>query len=265
MYLYETHLHTSASSSCGLSRGGEYIKPYQDLGFSGVIITDHFYRGNCAVDKSLPWAKWVDGFVRGYEEARNEGARRGLDVFFGWEETYDGDDYLVYGLDREWLLEHPEARFWTRKQQFEAVDEAGGCVVQAHPFRMRYYIPRVSLAPAFVHGVEAANSGNGEDACDALALAYARRIGRAATAGSDMHSVNDVTAKSVFGVYLNRKMRSIADYVTAVRNNTIASLRTTVGRCELTGFEDLSLEVEVHDGRGKPSHTTLEALLGLEE
>jgi hypothetical protein len=80
-----------------------------------------------------------------------------------------------------------------------------------------------------------------------------------------MHSVNDVTAKSVFGVYLNRKMRSIADYVTAVRNNTIASLRTTAGRCELTGWEDLSLKVEVYDGRGKPSLTTLEALLGLEE
>ena len=32
----------------------------------------------------------------------------GLQVFFGWEETFDGQDFLIYGLDKEWMLKHPE-------------------------------------------------------------------------------------------------------------------------------------------------------------
>jgi len=126
MYLYEPHLHTSQASACGISPGREYIKRYQDLGYTGIIVTDHFYGGNTAIDRNLPWPKWVDAFCRGYEDARDEGERRGLDVFFGWEETFDGDDYLVYGLDKEWLLQHPEARYWTRKEQYETVSCGGG-------------------------------------------------------------------------------------------------------------------------------------------
>ena len=117
-YLYETHIHTSQGSACGRSRGSEYISMYQDLGYSGIIITDHFYRGNTGVDRALPWEPWVQQFCQGYEDAREEGAQRGFDVFFGWEEGFDGDEYLIYGLDKEWLLQHPEVRTWTRKDQY---------------------------------------------------------------------------------------------------------------------------------------------------
>ncbi|MDR2246804.1 MAG: histidinol-phosphatase, partial [Treponema sp.] len=98
-YLYETHLHTVQGSACGVSRGRDYIKKYRDLGFTGIMVTDHFFNGNTAIDRKLPWKQWVGQFLRGYEETRNEGEKIGLDVFFGWEETYKGDDYLVYGLD----------------------------------------------------------------------------------------------------------------------------------------------------------------------
>ncbi|MDR0878680.1 MAG: histidinol-phosphatase, partial [Treponema sp.] len=106
-YLYETHLHTALSSACGVSLGSEYISRYIDLGYSGIIVTDHFYRGNTAICYRLTWRDWVNKFCRGYEETKEEGDRLGLDVFFGWEETFDGaDDYLIYGLDKAWLLEH---------------------------------------------------------------------------------------------------------------------------------------------------------------
>ncbi|MCL2557716.1 MAG: PHP domain-containing protein, partial [Treponema sp.] len=95
-YLYETHLHTSFSSACAVSKGSEYIAAYVDMGYSGIVVTDHFWRGHTAVSRKLPWKEWVNQFCKGFEEAREEGARRGLDVFFGWEETFDGcDDYLV--------------------------------------------------------------------------------------------------------------------------------------------------------------------------
>ena len=249
-YLYETHLHTSQSSGCGKSRGHEYVKRYLDLGYTGIIITDHFYHGNCAVDRSLPWDKWVNKFCRGYEDAREEGERRGLDVFFGWEETFDGDDYLIYGLDREWLLEHPECRSWSRQEQFEEVRNYGGCVVHAHPFRQYYYIHCISLFTETVDAVEAANSGN-EQSFDVLAWAYAKKLGLPVTAGSDIHYVEDVRPYTVFGVYLDRKMKTIADYSNAIRNNTIAGLNVPSDRFTVLGNEKTILPVEIKDSHDR--------------
>ena len=56
-YLYETHMHTNQASACGRSPGRDYIQKYIDAGYSGIIITDHFYHGNCGVDRSLRQAR----------------------------------------------------------------------------------------------------------------------------------------------------------------------------------------------------------------
>ncbi|MDR0635796.1 MAG: PHP domain-containing protein [Treponema sp.] len=241
-YLYETHLHTVWGSACGVSRGRDYIKKYRDLGFTGIMVTEHFFNGNTIIDQNLPWKQWVDQFMRGYEEARNEGEKVGLDVFFGWEETYKGDDYLIYGLDRAWLLAHPEAAHWSRKEQFDAVHAAGGCVVHAHPFRAAYYLETIHLAPKLVDAVEIANAGNDPD-WDGLAAEYAARIGLPATAGSDIHDVNQFDDGDIFGVYLDKKLETIKDYAKAVRNKAIAGLRLTPGRAVFHGHEKPALPV----------------------
>jgi hypothetical protein len=260
-YLYETHLHTCQSSLCAETPGHEYVSRYKDLGYTGIIITDHFYRGNTAADPSLPWEKWVDAFCRGFEDAREEGARQGLDVFFGWEETFDGDDYLVYGLDRQWLLQHPETAHWTRAEQYQGVSRFGGCVVQAHPFRQHYYINRIHLSPEWVHAVEAANAGNEKQSYDALAKRYAEKLGLPVTAGSDIHHLVDVTEKVVFGVYLDKKMETIADYVEAVKTGTIAGLRISEGRCDYRGTEGVKLPVDIRDKYGRRFRQDLKSLL----
>ena len=226
-YLYETHLHTLEGSSCGVSKGREYIQKYFDLGYTGIIITDHFFRGNCRPDRNLRWDKWVNEFCRGYENAREEGERRGLDVFFGWEETIDDSDYLVYGLDREWLLEHPESTSWTLQQQFEEVNRYGGCVVHAHPFR--YQLRNSIHVDSWANAVEAANSGNNQFS-DALAWTYAKKGGLPITAGSDIHYSKDIHPEIVFGIYLENKMKTIADYVQAVLSNSIAGLKVPRNR-----------------------------------
>jgi len=216
------------------------------MGYSGIIVTDHFYNGNCAVPRNIPWKEWVNRFCHGYEEAREEGERQGLDVFFGWEETFNGcDDYLIYGLDKEWLLEHPEVINWTRAQQYSAVRAAGGCVVQAHPFRQHFYIKRVILSTGCVDGVEAANAGNFEQAYDALALRYAQKINKTPTAGTDIHDASGICCGELFGVYFNKKLKSIADFVAAIRNNEVAGLKTVQGQCDYHGDESVSLPVVI--------------------
>jgi hypothetical protein len=246
-YLYETHLHTVQGSACASAPGQDYIKYYQDAGYTGIFVTDHFYGGNCVVNRNLPWKEWVKEYCRGFEAARDEGARRGLDVFFGWEETFEGDDYLVYGLDKGWLLKHPEARTWSRAEQYHLVKEAGGCVVHAHPFRQHHYIRQVWLAPDLIDGVEVANAGNHEQYYDALAMRYAVKLGLPVTAGTDIHHIDQAATGDLYGIYLDKKLESAGDYVTAIKAGAVNNLKTEAGRCESWGDEAVNLPVRILD------------------
>ena len=247
-YLYETHLHTAEVSKCAASRGADYIAGYIEKGYTGIIVTDHFFNANSAISRRLPWDEWVNRFYRGYEEAKEEGDRQGLDVFFGWEEAFEGgDEYLVYGLDKEWLLAHPECRNWTRGEQYRAVREAGGCVIQAHPFRQRAYISKIVLSTGCVDAVEAVNGGHDDVSFDALANRYAQKIGKPVTAGTDVHDVSDVYYGLIFGVYSEKKLNSIEDFVNMVLNKEIAGLKTDESRLCFHGTESVSIPVEIRD------------------
>jgi hypothetical protein len=240
MFLYETHLHTWEGSACGVSPAADYIQLYIDRGFRGIMVTDHFFNSNCTADRRLPWAEWVKRFCTGFEKAREEGARRGLDVFFGWEETFDGDDYLIYGLDREWLLEHPGMIRWTREKQFTEVHKYGGCIVHAHPFRQHHYIHTVHLAPHCIDAVETANAGNNEALYDAMADEYARILGLPAVAGSDIHNADDLLRAEPYGIELAEKLSSIDDYVRLLRKGKAAGsigLHIPRGRCAYSKAE----------------------------
>ena len=107
-FLYETHLHTCQGSACGTSTGKEHARYYKEIGYQGIIVTDHFFGGNTAVPRQLPWKERVEWFCSGYEDALAEGQKLGLDVFFGWEQNYDLDEYLIYGVDKQYLLDHPK-------------------------------------------------------------------------------------------------------------------------------------------------------------
>jgi len=246
-YLYETHLHTAGVSKCAASKGADYIAGYKDKGYSGIIVTDHFYNANCALSRSLEWREWVNLFYKGYEDTKNEGEKQGLDVFFGWEETFDGcDDYLVYGLDKEWLLAHPEVRKWTRGEQYSAVKAAGGCVVQAHPFRQRYYIKRIVLSTGCVDGVEIANGGN-DGWADVLARRYAEKLNKPMLAGSDIHDVSQIYNDGILGVYFDRKLSGIKDFVNAVCKNEIAGLKAEREMYNFACNENITIPVDVRD------------------
>ncbi len=148
-YLYETHMHTCLASACGVSTGKEHARYYKERGYTGIIITDHFFGGNTAVDRSLPWEQRIDVFWRGYEDALEEGLKIGLDVFFGLEQNYSGDEFLIYGLTKDYMKAHPELEHWTRREQLECVHAQGGAVIQAHPFRIRGYMDKIRLADSF--------------------------------------------------------------------------------------------------------------------
>lgn len=228
-YLYETHMHTSEGSACGQSTGAEMARAYAEHGYTGIIVTDHFFYGNTAVDRSLPWSEWVNAFCLGYEHAKEEGEKYGLQVFFGWESGYSGTEFLIYGLDKEWLLAHPEIRDASVEEQFELAHAGGGIVCHAHPYREADYIPEIRLFPEFVDAVEGMNAANfrkgmkADPPCleyDKRAIAYAEKYHFPMTAGSDQHSTEMLYGGMVFA----RKLKDIHDFKDAVMSGEAVRL-----------------------------------------
>ena len=220
-YLYETHMHTSEGSACAHADGANMARAYAEKGYTGIIITDHFFYGNTAADRRLGWHDWVEQFCLGYEHAKAEGDKLGLQVFFGWESGYDGTEFLIYGPDKEWLLKHPEIRDATVQEQFALIHEAGGIVSHAHPFREAPYIKEIRLFPEYVDAVEGINASHSSFAMrpdewheeyNERALAYAKEHNLPLTAGSDQHSTKMICG----GMLFPRRLADIHEFTRAV-------------------------------------------------
>ena len=160
MFIYETHCHTKETSRCSRISGADLIAFYHSIGYTGVIITDHFFNGNTSVPAGLRWAERVELFAAGYRAAKQRGDQLGVDVFFGWEFTHErkGNDFLTYGLDVDWLLAHPDCDKLHINDYCDLVHQDGGFVVHAHPFREAGYIDMIRLVPRKVDAVESINA-----------------------------------------------------------------------------------------------------------
>ena len=219
-YLYETHLHTSEASACAVNDGREMADACKAAGYTGIIVTNHNWYGNHCIDRTLPWDEWVRAYCAGYRAAKERGEEIGLDVFFGYEAGYHGTEFLIYGVDEEWLIENPSIKNATIEEQYRMVHEAGGMVIHAHPFRKEDYIPEIRLYPEYVDGVEGINAthsshrskSHNNPEFDWLAVEYEKEYGLPLTAGSDVHSTNLLGG----GVKFSRRLKDIADYCHAI-------------------------------------------------
>lgn len=214
LYIYETHLHTKEASACSVLSGAEQARIYKKAGYSGIIVTDHLFNGNTSIPDKLPWRERIDMFSRGYENAKKEGEKIGLSVFFGWESNYDGTEFLILGLDKQWMINHPKMLSWSIEEQYNNVKAAGGYVVHAHPFRIRSYIKEVRLFPDYIDAVETHNVGNGNIDFDKQAAAYAKKHNLPAFAGTDAHGFE----KERIGMGFNKKLNDIHEFLDKVKS-----------------------------------------------
>lgn len=221
-YLYETHLHTCQGSACGNNTGYEMAKAAHEAGYAGIIVTDHNWGGNTSIDSSLEWKDWVLAYAKGYQDAKAYADTHDFDVFFGYEAGYNGTEFLIYGVDVDWMIAHPEIKTASVEEQFRLIHEAGGMIIHAHPFREEPYIPEIRLFPEYVDGVEGINAthsnhksiSHNDPVYDTRAIAYANQHNLPMTAGSDIHRT------SLFGggVAFKRRLTSIHDFCDAIRN-----------------------------------------------
>lgn len=213
MYQYETHLHTSPVSKCGRASVRETLEYYKSLGFSGVFITNHFLDESMAMDPSRSYEDRIRFFFSDVEEGKRLAKEIGITVLGGVEHSYKGTHFLVYGLDVDWFLAHPQIEQMGPSEQLRFFAENGALVIHAHPFREKY-VDHIRLFPRCVHGVEIFNAHR-TDLENSMAKIYAAKYGLRATAGSDNHSASG--ERLLGGVQFETPLRDEADYVERIK------------------------------------------------
>ena len=191
MPLYELHAHTSECDLAAHASGAELVRIYHAAGYSGMVITDHyfatFYKWFADELANKSHREIMARRLKGYYEARNEGERLGFTVLPGAEVRFDRspygiNDFLVFGCDEEFFLTAPRLNELTSLEELNALLPEHACVVLAHPFRVNMTV----MDPTLLVGIEAHN-GLTEPFRNQMAEDYAARFGKALTSGSDCH------------------------------------------------------------------------------
>lgn len=189
------HTHTSPCSKCAQMTPNELIDGLLAGGYSGCVITNHFFNGNSGIVRNLPWNDFVAQYEKDYTECKKIAQNHDLDIIFGIEEGVgDGLEILCYGITPEFLYNHPELRDdHSIETLSKALHDFGALCIQAHPFRDRQYIKMPLLLPTeFIDGIEVFNASNKPEENALAASAASNHPEWILVSGADTHSPESV-------------------------------------------------------------------------
>ena len=201
--IIDIHTHTYPTSIDSQLSAEELIKESKRLGLDGICITDH------------------DGFWD-HEEVFELSREHDYLVLPGCEVTTEEGHLLVYGLSKYIFGMH---RASVVKQM---VDEAGGVMVVAHPYRRVYrenadkddasydeMLDRAARNEVFgkVNAVEVLNS-RGSEQENAFSLEIAKRFGLKGTGASDAHKLADI---GTFATEFERPIRCLEEFIQEIK------------------------------------------------
>lgn len=209
-------MHTLPVSRCARYNVRENLEFYKSLGYDGIFITNHFLDGNINIDKSLPYEEKVKFYFSDYHEALALSDEIGIKIFLGVEISYRGTDFLIYGLDEEWYLSHPEIMDMKKSEELPYLASHGALVVQAHPYRQDRHIDHIRLFPHCIEGVETINACRTELE-NRMADIFADSYGFVKTAGSDNHIASQLN--HLAGMESETPLVNEADFIKRVRNS----------------------------------------------
>ena len=216
-YKYELHCHCCEVSPCAKASYTELADFYKSEGYTGFCITNHLYESYAANGGNTDFENNIRWFFRCSNDIKKYCEKIGIDVFFGWERGFEGNDFLTYGLPCEWLLGQRDIFSLKAWEYCARVRESGGYIIHAHPFREAEYIKQIILLPRCVDGVEIYNScrTNFENE---MALQYAENYGLPGFSGSDNH-VGYI--ENAAAVYTDIRAESAEDIIKNITNEAI--------------------------------------------
>ena len=206
--IIDIHTHTFPNSDDSTLDPEQLIDGAKRVGLDGICITDH------------------DGFWSPEDLHRLSRAHDFL-VLPGCEVTTEEGHLLVYGL-RRYVFGMHRASFVK-----QLVDEVGGAIVVAHPYRRAYrqqadtgpsarlqMLKQASRNPAFclADAVEVLN-GRGSGKENAFSHEVAARFGVPETGASDAHRLEDL---GTFATKFHRPVRCLEDLVRELKAGRIS-------------------------------------------
>ena len=135
-YLYDPHTHTAETSKCGHLLAADVVERYVKHGFSGLVVTDHLHPEYLSrIDTEHDWQKAMDHYLSGYKASKKRGDELGFDVILGAELRFpqNDNDYLVYGIDEDWLRSNPYMCCTSAREFYEKFHNEV-LIIHAHPY-----------------------------------------------------------------------------------------------------------------------------------
>lgn len=220
MYKYDLHVHTSQTSPCASMSGAEQVRAYKELGFTGIVITDHYYNGFFEKNSDLTWRECMDKYFAGYFDAKKEGDKIGLDVFQTAEVTIVSPwlDFLVYGVEPDFFYKNERLYNLSEQELTALVHDAGGLIFAAHPFRG----DKTECHPyGDIDGVEVINGNSKSN--NILAMEYAKKRNLLMCSGSDAHNKGDA---GLGGITSDIKVKNITHLAEVLKSGKIGFSNT---------------------------------------
>ena len=220
MLKFDTHVHTSETSSCGNVSGRVTAQLYKKAGYDGICITDHYYKEYFEYIVKKSWEEKIEIFLAGYKSALSEGKLINLNVLLGMEIRFNcsNNDYLVFGITEKFLLEN-EKLYSLKMTDFSKLAKENNLLIyQAHPFR-NGMIPE---NPNLIDGVEVYNANIRHDSRNKLAYKYAIDNNLKMLSGSDCHEIEDVGRG---GIIIKKSIKKERELVEALVLNLVELIK----------------------------------------
>lgn len=208
-YKYELHCHTGCVSRCGRVEPEEIVKLYKSKGYNGIVVTDHY----SPMTFTPNWCpqKQIDFYLSGYRRMK-AAAGDDFTVLLGIElrHYFTANDYLIYGIDEDFLYSSGNLMKPWEKEVFRLVKEKGYLIYQAHPFRVG--IRRCN--PNYIDGVEIYNGKTGK-AENQKAFEWAKENNKLMVSGSDFHTVKNLARG---GIITDTPVKNNSDLLEILRS-----------------------------------------------
>lgn len=175
----------------------------------GVVITNHYQKSYIIDGQAKVFA---EKYIEEYNNAINIGEKSGIKVFPGIEltlEKYPSVHMLIYGVEDSFIMDNLNMYDYTQRELYERVKEAGGAMIQAHPFRNGTTV----LDVLYLDGIEINCHPLYEFSYSGDIINIAKKNNMTVTCGGDFHADS---YRPKCGVYLPEYVDSsdkLRDYI----------------------------------------------------
>jgi histidinol phosphatase-like PHP family hydrolase len=206
MFKFDTHIHTQEVSKCGKVPAAELAAMYRERGYSGLVITDHYYKRYFDKLGGMSWDLKIDAYMEGYNKAVQYGKTNDLNVLLGLELQFNEENKELYNMDIESF--------------HSLVKDKDILIYHAHPYRS--VLNRVSSS--FIDGVEVYNGNIKHNSHNDKALRFAKNHNLKMISGSDFHRTEDLGRG---GIIISENVSTVKDFVNILKTDKIHSLIQT--------------------------------------